>query len=83
MGDQLRMVTDLLHVSGVTVADIAERSGASMQTVSAELAGHRPISDATLEAIGNYAGADVAAEVKAVADQVGTVPRQATPSGRI
>jgi len=67
MGDQLRQVTDLLRVAGVTVADIADRSGSSMQTVSAELAGHVPMSQRTIEAISSYAGETVAEDVRAIA----------------
>ena len=51
MGDQFRQVTDALRVAGVTVADIADRSGSSLQDVSAELAGRRPMSLHTVEAI--------------------------------
>ena len=60
MGDQLRHVTDVLRVAGVTVADIADRSGSSLQDVSAELAGRRPMSLHTVEAIRSFAGAGLA-----------------------
>ena len=64
MGDQLRHVTDALRVAGVTVADIADREGSSPQHVSAELAGRRPMSFHTVEAIRRLAGADLAAEIQ-------------------
>jgi hypothetical protein len=69
MGDQLRHVTEVLRIAGVTVADIAERSGHSLQNVSAELAGRRPMSLHTLEAIGSLAGATLAVEVQAMSGQ--------------
>lgn len=80
MGDQLRQVTDLLHVAGVTVADIADRSGSSMQTVSAELAGHVPMSERTIEAISSYAGETVAEEVRAIAAPAHAVGDEAATS---
>jgi hypothetical protein len=67
MGEQLRNVIEVLHVAGLTVADIADRSGSSLQNVSAELAGRRPMALHTVAAIRSLAGFDLAAEVQALA----------------
>ena len=83
MGDQLRQVTDALRVAGVTVADIADRSGSSLQDVSAELAGRRPMSLHTVEAIRNFAGTDLAVEVQAMAGRARSEYIEEVQAGRL
>ena len=83
MGDQLRYVTDVLRVAGVTVADIADRSGSSPQHVSAELAGRRPMSLHTVEAIRSYAGMEIAAEIQAMTGRARAEYLEEAHAGRL
>lgn len=83
MGDQLRHVTDALRVAGVTVADIADLEGFSPQHVSAELAGRRPMSFHTVEAIRRLAGADLAAEIQTMTGRARAEYLEEAHSGRL
>ena len=83
MGDQLRHVIEVLRVAGVTVADIAERSGCSLQDVSAELAGRRPMSLHTSEAIGSLAGVTLAVEVQAMTGRARAEYLEEANAGRL
>lgn len=83
MGDQLRQVTDVLRVAGVTVADIADRSGSSLQDVSAELAGRHPMSLHTVEAIRSLGGAALAVEIQAMVGRARAEYLEEAHAGRL
>jgi predicted transcriptional regulator len=59
--------TLILNGAGVTVTEIAEMAGIAQPSVSAQLAGRRPLQDKTLDAIRRAAGRDVADDVQSVA----------------